>query len=60
MLHLGCNAFGDDGAMHLAQCLYNIVELKLIQCNIGAKGVELLSEGIMQRKQPVNNRLFFH
>ena len=58
MLDLKWNSFiGDEGAMHLAKCIDHIEELILNDCNIGTRGVESLSQAIMQRKLPVNMKL---
>ena len=39
--------------MHVAKCISNVEELELHQCEIGATGMESLSQGIMQRDHPV-------
>ena len=39
--------------MHLAKCITKVEELVLNACGIGAKGMELLSQGIVQRYHPV-------
>ena len=52
-LDLGDNKFGDDGAMHLAKCITKVEELGLNNCEIGAKGMELLSQRILGRDHPV-------
>ena len=59
MLALGGNKLGNDGAMHLAKCITNVEALYLPGCNIGAIGVESLSQGIMQRDHPVITTLIY-
>ena len=53
VLNLGGNKFGDYGSEYIAKCIHKLEELKLIDCNIGARGVELLAHGIIERNQPV-------
>ena len=45
--------------MHLATCLTKVEELELSCCGIGAKGMELLSQGIVQRDHPVITALIY-
>ena len=45
--------------MHLAKCITNVEELVLDRCNIGAREVESLSQGIMQRDHPVITALMY-
>ena len=45
--------------MHLAKCISNVEELRLERCDIGAIGVESLSQGIMQRDHPVITMLIY-
>ena len=45
--------------MHLAKCITNVEELYLNDCNIGAIGMESLSQGIMQRDHPVITTLVY-
>ena len=39
--------------MHLAKCIIKVEELRLYGCGIEPRGMELLSQGIMQRDHPV-------
>ena len=39
--------------MHLATCLTKVEELVLNACGIEPRGMELLSQGIVQRDHPV-------
>ena len=45
--------------MHLAKCIHNVEELSLEDCNIGATGVELLTQGILQKNQRVTVTLIY-
>ena len=45
--------------MHLAKCITKVEELGLSYCGIGARGMELLSQGIMQRDHPVITALIY-
>ena len=50
----------DDKAMHLAKCVTKVEELELSNCRIRARGIELLSQGIMQRDHPVITALVYY
>ena len=45
--------------MHLAKCITKVEKLELYDCGIGARGVELLSQGIMRRDHPVITALIY-
>ena len=53
MLDLSGNKFDDDGWMHLAKCITKVEKLILRVCGTGAREMEILSQGIMQRDHPV-------
>ena len=53
-LSLGNHKFDDHGSIHFAKCIPKVEELRLYDCNIGERVVEVLSQTITTRKQPVN------
>lgn len=53
-LGLTGNKIGNKGAAALARCIFNIEVLKLKDCGIDGKGVELLTLQIKVLQKPVS------
>ena len=53
-LNLGWNEIDDEGAMCLATCVHKIETLNVRGCDIKARGIEVLAQGIREMNHQVN------